>query len=144
MSENQFSLGGKEYKLGKLDAFKQFHIMRRVGPILSDLLPALQAEKFLDGKDIDKMSTDEKLDMVGKFVTPIMTGFSKLSDQDADFVLMGLLQAVEIKGPVGNWAKMATPAGLMFQDHELPTLIQLAGRAFMFNLTGFFAALPQS
>lgn len=144
MSDRDFSYGGRNFKLNKIDAFKQFHIVRRIGPILSELLPSMKlATSVQNGKDIDKLSEDEKLDLIASFATPVMMGLSKLSDADADLVLYGLLQSVEVQQPSGNWAKVATNSVLLMQDVELPSLLQIAGRSFMYNLSGFFAALPR-
>jgi len=140
---NEFSIGGREFKMSKIPAMKQFHLVRRIAPILADMLPAMK-----DVKSITKLgeaSEGEKLEQIAKFVTPIMTGLSKLSDDDSDKVLFSLLSSVEIKqGGPGNWAKIANDQMIMMQDLELPILLQVAGRAFMFNLSGFFAVLPQS
>lgn len=139
MIEKDFSIGGRQFKLSKMDTIKQFHIVRRVGPILSDLMPAFKDAKAL--QDAESLSLDEKLDAIAKVATPFMEGLAKLSDQDSEFVLFGLLNAVEVQQPVG-WARVANGTMLMAQDLELPTLLQLAGRAFMFNLSGFISALP--
>jgi hypothetical protein len=140
MSDRDFEFGGRKFKLNKIDAFKQFHIVRRIGPIISDLVGAVAGHKV---KDFNTLTEDAKLDMIAKIATPVMMGLSKLSDTDADLVLLGLLQSVEIQSSSGNWARVANNSMLMFQDLELPALLQIAGRAFMFNLSGFFAALPQ-
>jgi len=139
--ERDFELNGKKFKLNKINAFKQFHIVRRIGPILSELLPAI---KTLDGKDKSK---EQNLEDIAKVMTPIMEGLSKLSDEDSERVLYGLLAAVEMQQGSGGWAKVATdgvPPMLMMQDLELPILIQLAGRAFFYNLSGFFNVAPQT
>lgn len=141
--DRSFSINGKNFKLFKIDAFKQFHIVRRVGPILADLLPAMgDIQKAL--KTPDSLSEGENLDELAKVVSPIMLGLSKLSDEDANKVLYGLLSAVEIQQQGMGWARVSTDSALMFQDLDLPMLLQLAGRAFMYNLSGFFAALPAS
>jgi hypothetical protein len=80
---------------------------------------------------------------MAKFATPIINGLSALSDADAEFVLRGLLSAVEVKQPAGNWARVANSEMIMMGDLELPVLLHLASRAFMHNLSGFFSALPQ-
>lgn len=142
--DRDFEIGGKKFKLNKIDALKQFHIVRRIGPILSDLLPAMKDAAKLQGgtKSLESMSEEQKLDSIAKFVEPIMSGLSKLSDTDAELVLYGLLASVEVQQTHGNWAKVATKDMLMMQDLELPVLLKIAGQAFMFNLTGFFAVLP--
>ena len=142
--DRDFEFGGRKFKLSKIDAFKQFHIVRRIGPILSDLLPAMQGIGALQKSgDSESLSEEQKFKMVEKFAAPLMTGFSKLTDADAEIVLHGLLQSVEVQQAAGNWARVSTGSMLMIQDLELPHLLRIAGQAFMFNLAGFFAALPQ-
>lgn len=142
MSDRDFEISGKNFKLSKIDAFKQFHIVRRITPILAELLPSMKNAQDL--KSIESMSEAEKLEKMATFVSPIMLGLSKLSDQDADFVMIGLLSSVEMQQePAKNWAFVARNGMMMIQDLDLPVLLQVAGRAFMFNLSGFFGALPR-
>jgi hypothetical protein len=141
MSDRVFTIGDKEFQLSKISAFKQFHIVRRVAPILADLLPAMKTvQKVSESKELTE---DQKLDQFAEIATPLMNGLSKLSDADSELVLYGLLNAVEIKQSTGNWAFVAKGSMLMMQDLELPLLLQIAGRAFMYNLAGFFAGLPK-
>lgn len=139
--DNNYEIKGKKFKLNKIDAFKQFHIVRRLAPVLKDMIPA--AVKFQklqkNGVKFEDMSEEESMAAVG----PIIEGFSKLSDQDSEKVFLGLLQSVEMQQESGNWARLASNDGLMFQNMELPLLMQIAGRAFMFNIQGFFSVLPQ-
>lgn len=136
-----FELGGRRFKLSKIDAFKQFHIVRRVGPILADLLPGMQ--ELQKEKNFESLNETQKLSAFAKLAGPFMAGLAKLSDEDSERVLYGLLASVEIQGPTGGWMKIASDRILLAQDLELPQLMNIAGRAFMHNLQGFFAALPQ-
>lgn len=140
MSDREFDIGGRKFKLCKIDAFKQFHIVRRIGPIMSELLPAVAS--MAKQKGARKLSDAESLEQAGKVFAPIMNGLSKLSDEDADRVLFGLLSSVEVQQSAGNWAKVSTDSMLMMQDMDLPTLVQAAGKAFMYNLGSFISA-PQ-
>lgn len=143
--QNEFEIGGRKFKVRKIDAMKQFHIVRRVTPILAEVLPALKsAGKFASEAELKKLPDDKKWDLVTGIAGPTMNGLSKLEDKDADLVLHGLLEAVEVQQTGGNWAKISSGGMLMMQDLELPVLLQVAGRAFIFNLSGFFSALPQS
>lgn len=137
-SERDFEVGTRRFKLNKIDAFKQFHIARRLAPILGDLIPI--AHK------LSKLSKEQMEDDQFESIAPIMTGISKLSDEDANKVLLGLCSAAEMYQPVSNsWARVATEsAGIMFHDLELNELLQIAGRAFMYNMSGFFKLLPQT
>lgn len=140
MSDRDFKIGSSEFQLSKMDAFKQFHIVRRIAPILGDLLPVISKAKQLNSGEL---SEEQKLESLGAVMTPIMTGLSKLSDEDANKVLFGLLSSVSLKQSAGNFARLATDTQLMFADLELPVLMQAAGRAFAYNLSGFFGALPR-
>lgn len=139
--DNSFEAGGRKFKLGKIDAFRQFHIVRRIGPLLAELIPALAG---MNQKKMESASETEKLEEFAEVLQPVMSGLSKLSDADADYVLYRLLGAVEVhQSDFNTWAKVATDTGLMIQDMELPVLLQAAGRSLMFNMSGFFALLPQ-
>lgn len=136
--DRDFDLGGRKFKLGKMNTFKQFHVVRRISPILAELLPVIK-----DVQRISKSGSEtEKFDEISKLLAPVLSGFSKLSDQDSEFVLFGLLASVEVQLQANSWAKVATENMLMVQDMELPALLQIAGRAFLFNLSGFFEGLP--
>jgi hypothetical protein len=138
---NAFEIGGRKFAMGKIDAFRQFHIVRRIGPLLAEIMPAVAA---LAKSKVDHLSEEEKLEQFAKVLQPVMNGFSKLSDADADYVLFRLLSVVEVHQPQFNsWAKIATDTGIMMQDIELPVLLQAAGRSLMYNLGNFFAALPR-
>lgn len=136
-----FEIGSRKFKLNKIGAFKQFHIVRRLAPVLKDMIPLAMKYQKMEKAGLSIESLSEE-DTIGS-LAPIVDGLSKLDDKEADFVLMGLLCAVEMQQSAGNWAKVANENGLMFNDLDLPVLLQLAGRAFMYNVSGFFTALPQ-
>jgi hypothetical protein len=139
MADNNFEIRGQQFKVGKINAMKQYHIVRRIAPILGEMLPAM---KDIAKKKIDNLTEEEQLDQAAKIAGPVMTGLSKLNDKDSEFVLFSLLAAVEINQGT-NWARLVVNDQLMFQDLELPILLQAAGRSFMYNMTGFFGVLQQ-
>lgn len=142
-SERDFQAGGREFKLNKIDAFKQFHVVRRLGPLLGEIIPAAQKIAKLNSKT--DQSEEEKFDQIAMLARPLMDGFAKLSDEDANRVLLTLLEAVEIKQPSSNsWARIARDGNMMIQDLELPLMLQCAARAFGYNLQSFFALAPQT
>lgn len=141
MNEREFKIGDRNFKLSKIDAIRQFHIVRRIAPILKDLLPVMGT---IAKSKLDSLNEEQKLEEFGRIAGPIMQGLSNLSDSDADFVLYRLLASVEIEQPqFHSWSAVATESGVKMQDLELPVLLQLAGRALMYNLAGFFSSLPR-
>lgn len=141
--ENTFNVGGREFQLLKLDAIKQYHIARKMGPILPDIFAGLG-----DAKKLVSATQEEQLEILAKLASPLLKEFSKLSEEDSEMILFGLLQGAEVKGVGGAWTRVARPASnpldkaMLCVELELPMLLQVAGRAFMFNLSGFFSALP--
>ena len=138
--DRSFKVGPRSFKLNKIDAFQQFHIVRRIGPLLSELFPVFAQIKTTN---VDSLSEEKKLEEFAKIAKPLMDGLARLTDSDADYVLFRLLSSVEVLQPEFNtWARIATNNGIMIQDIDLPVLIQAAGRALVYNLAGFLA-LPR-
>lgn len=134
--DNGFVIGSKKFKVGKLSAFKQFHIVRRLAPLLSEMAPVL--------KKISSMGQEELQQDQFALLEPVLKGIGELSDKDADFVLLGLLSCVEIyQDQFNTWARVVNGDMLMIPDLDLPTMLQAAGRAFAFNMAGFFSESPQ-
>lgn len=122
----ELELDGHTYRVGKLDARAQFHIVRRLAPVLGELAPALQGGK--GGLDA---------------LPPIATAVAKLSDADADYCIFGLLKVVSRKQPNGlGWGPVSTENLLMYDDIGMTQMLKLAWEALAFNMSGFFAALP--
>ncbi len=136
MADNTFQIGDRQFKVSKINAMKQFRIVRRIAPILGEMIPAM--------KDMASMKDDSQMDQAAKIAGPIMNGLARLSDADSEMVLHGLLAAVEMKQEGAGWAKLVLNDQLMFDNLELPILLQAAGRSFMFNMSGFFDVLQRT
>lgn len=146
MNERDFEIGDKKFKLNKIDVFKQFHIARRLSPIMGEIISvAPKIKQLMSSKKEEEMSESEKLEAIAQLAKPIMDGFSKLSDADANLVLLGLCSAVEIHQSESNsWARIAREDTLMFNQIELPVLLQIAARSFMYNGSSFFRTAQQT
>jgi hypothetical protein len=117
------------YSLSKLPAIKQFHVARRIAPLLTELAPLL------------KKGTTDPLDAL----IPAVNALQKLSDDDSEYVLYSLLNCASIKQPAGGFAPVCVDKVLMFKDLPLDEMLELAGRAFLHNLGNFFStAQPTS
>lgn len=138
--EREFEVQGVKFQLRKIDAMRQFHIVRRLGPILGEILPAAKKLKV----DDSGLTEDQKFEQIIDVIQPIMDGLSRLSDKDADYVLLNLLSAAEMhQAATNSWAQIVKGDHYMVNTLDLPTMLQVAGRAFAFNLAGFFSIAPQ-
>lgn len=112
-----FAINGVNYKAAKLPAIKQFHIVRRVAPLLAGMT---DKDKALEG---------------------IMNGIGSLKDEDANYILFGLLACVEREQVGHGWAKVSVGESLMFQDIDLAVMFQIATKAFQENYSGFLEGM---
>jgi hypothetical protein len=122
----ELAIEDKTYRTGKLDAKTQFHIVRRLLPLVSS---------------IGTLSAD-RLDMTN-MVTAFADAISKLSDEDCDYVLAKALSVCQRKegqawAPV--WNRSADR--MQYDDIDLVVMMQLTVAVLQENLGGFFPALP--
>lgn len=121
----EFELKGVEYRIAKLDAMKQFHIVRRLAPLMAELAPK-------DGKD-------------GGSMDGLASALSKMSDADSESLLHSLLGCITRKENQGlGFSKVTNGTSLMYQDIDFPELMQLAWQALQFNFKDFFNALTSN
>lgn len=142
MNEREFQINGVNYRLSKVNAMKQFHLVRKLGPLLGELMPVLKNLGNIIQKE--ELKESDKFEAIAEIATPLFVGLSKLSDKDSEFIINGLLSTVEMQQENNYFAFLATDKGLMFQNIELPTMLQVAGRALMYNIGNFFVALPSA
>lgn len=135
------TVGAHEYSVGKLDAVKQFHIVRRLSPVLTELKPLLTqvmaAQKTGKAVDLKNVNPFEAL-------VPVVNLLSKMEDDEADKILFGLLACIQRKQQGGGYSPVIAVdcKSLMFSDLDMPEMLQLCAKALMQNLGNFLAALP--
>jgi len=116
-------VNGQTYRIGKMPAREQFHVVRRLGPAIMGFL----ASGVNGGGMAGAMG-------------PILDHLSKMSDEDSDYVLDHCLSVVQ-RAQGNDWAKVRAPNGaLLFNDIELPQLLNLTRAVLTENLRGFFPA----
>jgi hypothetical protein len=117
----ELTIAGHEYRTGTLNAIQQFHIARRLAPIIAKLGAA-------SGENATPLSAFDSL----------AEGISKLTDEDCDYVINLCMGTVRRK--VGDtwlpaWnVKVNQP---QYADIELPALIQLTLAVVQDQLGGF-------
>jgi hypothetical protein len=113
-------LSGCEYRVGNLPVIDQFHLARKLTPIMAGIA----------GKDEGD-------------VLAVLSGImGEMSVEDSNFILFGLLKCVskKLEGGIG-WAPIAKGQTLMYNDIILPDLIKLAFEALQENLGSFLPGL---
>jgi hypothetical protein len=129
-----FEISGSTYRAEKISALKQFHVMRRLLPLLSGLAPALK---------IAREAKDGGTDVMLKMLEPMADILAKMSDEDSDYVIKTCLTGC-YKQQGGAFAPITARDGqIMFQDIDMPTMLQITVKAIQENFGGFFTAPAQ-
>lgn len=122
----EYTIHEQTYRVGTINARTQFHIVRRLAPLFGELAPVLH-------KGADQLAA----------LPALTAGFAKLSDEDMDYCLFGLLAVVSRKQPHGlGWGPVCTGTVLAYDDITMSVMLQLAWVSLRENLSGFFAELP--
>ena len=116
------TINGAEYVTGKMNAIKQFHVTRRLMPVLGSLASA-------NGKDL--------VDMLPALAESI----GKMPDEDAEYVLFACLDVARRKQSNGLAPVRAANGGLMFDDIDLAAMMQISAAVLQENLGGFFGEI---
>lgn len=123
----EFEINGVQYRSDRMAAKKQFHVARRLAPLLAGLGgSALRGEKA----------------GFAEFIGPIAEALSKMSDEDTDYVIDECLRTVQrLQGE--RWQSVTSRGGdLMFDDIDLPVMLRLTVAVIQQSLGGFFPGGP--
>lgn len=121
-------IAGQHYQLAKLNALTQFHVARRLGPILATMGVSLQMLR--SGMKLE-------LDDFVSLLTPVMDIMSKMPDEEVNYILFTCLGVCKRKSGEA-WAPVLASGNLiMFSDIDLPTMLQLVVAVLKDNLGPF-------
>lgn len=126
----EFSIGDNQYRSGRMNAFQQFHVARKLGPVLAKIGPAI-----MQASDQDWLARLE----------PLVEAMAAMPEEDCNYILTRCL-AVVSRFQGAAWAQVWNePAKrLMFEDIDMSVMIQIAIQVLGDNLSNFFTVPPSS
>lgn len=127
----EFPVAGVQYRCGKLDARKQFHVARRLAVILDKLAP-----HFANGAGIGEGGAD--------LIGPLAEAVAGMKDEDVDYILDACLAVVERKDGQ-SWIHVfnASSKRLQYQDIDMVGMLTMAANVIQENLGGFTDGLQR-
>jgi hypothetical protein len=126
------TINGIEYQIGKLGAFEQLHVGRKLAPLLAHAIPALMQ---IGPDAAEKPGVDELI--FSAAAIPMADVLARMSKEDVDYVLHECLAVCQRRQAKG-WARVFVNGVLMFQDIEADTLFQLTKAVVEVSLGRFF------
>jgi hypothetical protein len=135
----ELELEGTWYRTGKLDAFKQFHLFRKLMPLFSGMGETAASQLAAAASNTNVPEGAVRWSSFG----PVAQAIADMSQQDSEFIVKTCLAVCTRKNPVGQWVRLATPQGdLMFEDIDLGIMLQLSFAVIQDNLAPFFPGRP--
>lgn len=131
---SEVKIGAHDYSIGRLNAFQQFHVARRIAPLVTSML---------ENPEELKRSREAVIALLRK----VISNLADLSDENTNYVLTTCLSAVQRKrAQNGGWDKLTAPGGaLMFPTEiDMVTMLELVWHVIVENLASFFDALPST
>lgn len=129
LAPHKFIVEDKNYQSTALDVFVQFHIVRRLAPVIGNLI--MLREGLLRPGDV---------------LAPLVEGLSKLSDVDCEYVLHNCLSVTSRDAGNGTYSSVYNFASkrMMYDDIAMPAMMQIAWEVLEANLGDFTAGMfPQ-
>jgi hypothetical protein len=140
------TIGDTEYQIHAISAMKQFHIARRLAPVIARLFPLLNISgalgaMFEDGEEgLPALTTERRQEIFRDIIAglpDLAESFAHLSDEDSEYIINACLDACWRKQDTG-WARVRSQGVMMFNDIKLPAMMKLAFEAIRKNMGGFF------
>lgn len=131
MTLSTTELGEHRYDIGKLDAFTQLHLLRKLAPVLAKL------------EGVDKLTGGEEGFL--KVLAPLSEAIAEMSEEDVNYICQKALSVVSRvlpKSTIPVWNKQAKR--LQFEDLTLPEMLTLVGAVLEANLSGFLGGLGRA
>jgi hypothetical protein len=135
----EFTIDGEVYRAEKLTAFAQFHVSRRIAPLIPTLIPVFMQIAQSEGNTLAILSKPELLQ-------PFADSLAHLPDDSAEYVLNTCLSVVRRKSG-DHWpaiwnasSKRAMVPGL----DDLSALMPIVLRVIQDSLGSFISGLATS
>ncbi|EPY1976161.1 phage tail assembly chaperone [Acinetobacter baumannii] len=141
-------IGNHNYEIGRLDAFDQFHVSRKIASIVPTIVPFMTEilksnimdllDKFGDDPDNPDLSVLEDFDLnsFGEAIQPFIDAFAKMPEEDVNYVMKKCLSVVTRDG-----AKVVVKDTLMFDDLSVEHILPLTIAVVRINLGNFIQGL---
>lgn len=141
----EFEIGGKQFRFEKLPAMQQFHVSRKIAPLMPPLMPVF-AQVAKDLAKEKKGSMTDDLEKIGPLLQPFCDALAGMPDETAEYVFGTCLSIIRVNHS-GNWisfwnstAKMA----MMADMNDAGLMIQLVARVIQDSLAPFIAGFLTS
>ncbi len=126
------TLKNQTYQIEKLSTMEQFHVARRLGPILAVM--GITVDTVRKGFDFDLEDMKASLGPVSQIV-------AYMTKDDSEEIIFGCLVAVKRKQSTGLAPVCNDKRQLMFDDIDMAVMLRLVIAVIKYNLQNFMLGL---
>lgn len=121
----EVTLQDKNFRIGKLNALDQLYVYKRLSPILPAFAIGFEkvGELARAGEATDNDNLISMAQMIGAFSSIIET-FSRIPDEDMDFILKKCLAVVQIQDGK-EWHPVASNGQIMYDSLDVSDMLNL-------------------
>lgn len=138
-----FTVGGHEYRSDPIDALTQFHVSRRLSPVVLALAPLIGL-----GTTVEELTSVITTDIGNnlRILQPAIDAVAKMPDDDVNYVILKTMARVHrgVKNPntgsIDSWTPVWNSAVgmLQYEDIGMVEMIQIVWIVLRENLGSFF------
>lgn len=128
------------YEIGKLNAKKQFHVARKLAPLLAHVPALMQLAATLENQGKDALKDDAAL----AAVAPLGETLAALPEADCDYIINSCLGVArrQAQGGTGYCAMLTTGGEMMFADMPMTEMLGIVLHVLKVSLGDFFKGQP--
>lgn len=139
----EFKVGEFDYRAPRLDVFVAFDVYRKLFPVFVGSVDAIIAV-FKRARPGEDPTLADFLDAkVANTIEPLVSALSKMSNDDADFVIKSCLSVVS-RRENDQWAPIMAGTRIAYADIRVPDMIHLVWRVVRQDVLPFTSALREN
>lgn len=126
-------VGQHAYMIDRLDAMQQFHVARRLVPVL-----AAFSKVGNNFREVQEGSSTSGISMSA--LLPIAEALQSMTDVDAEYIIKSCLSVVK-RSDSGSWQYVCIQGKFVYHDFSMPDMVKLTSEVIMENMGDFFSGL---
>lgn len=135
-------INGIEYSIGRLNAVDQFHVSRKISPLVPKLMPLIaevakgDLDKAIEAIDSGEQGDLKDLQPLADALSPFMEAFALMPEDDVNYIIYKCLSVAKRDGAV-----VCRNNTIMFDDMEMAQILPIVIATIRINLGNFIQGL---
>ncbi|KAF1025803.1 MAG: hypothetical protein GAK29_01665 [Acinetobacter bereziniae] len=136
------NIGEHEYTIGRLNALDQFHVSRKIAPVIPTLMPIIsEVAKGDFTKTIESIEQGDNnelgnLEPLAQALEPFMDAFAKMPEDDVNYIIHKCLSVVKRGSSI-----VCRGQSIMFDDLDMGQILPLVVAVIRVSLSNFIQGL---